>query len=241
MRTALITGGAKGIGAAVARKLAADGMNVVIAYRNSKGQATQLADELNGRVRALAVACDVTDAKQVQALYRECRSAFGTVDTLINNAGVSLYKLLQDTTDADYDAVMNANCRGAFLTTRAFLPDMIAGRFGRIVNISSMWGVTGAAMETVYSMSKAAVIGLTKALAKEVGPSGVTVNAVAPGAIETDMLGGFSAQDLDALCDETPLGRIGKPTDIAAAVSYLASADSFVTGTVLHVNGGLVI
>lgn len=241
MRTALITGGAKGIGASIARRLADDGMNVIVTYKNSRAQAEALADELNAKVRALAVRCDVTSGKDVRELKDVSRRIFGTVDTLINNAGVALYKLFQDTTDEEYDAVMDTNCRGAFHVTRAFLPDMISAGFGRIVFISSMWGRTGAAMETVYSMSKAALIGLTKALAKEVGPSGITVNAVAAGAIATDMLSTFSPREIEDLKEQTPLGRIGTPEDVAAAVSYLVARESFATGITLDVNGGMVI
>lgn len=241
MRTALITGGAKGIGAAVAHRLAEMNFNVVIAYRNSGERAAALADKLSRTVRALAVPCDVSDRKAVDDLYMYCRKNVGIIDTVINNAGLALYKLFQDTTDEEYEQIMNTNCRGSFYVTRAFLPDMLSAGFGRIVNVASMWGVTGAAMETVYSMSKAALIGMTKALAKEVGPSGVTVNAVAPGVVATDMLADFTSDDLHALAERTPLQRIGSPDDVAQAVAYLIAQDSFVTGQVLHINGGYVI
>lgn len=236
MRLAVITGGGKGIGAAVAKRLRGDGFDVILGYNRSQRAANELAAELGGT----AIPVDVTDSDSVAAFYAQCRK-IGKVDTLVNNAGVALYKLFQDVTDDEYSAVMDCNCGGAFKITRAFLPDMISNGFGRIVNIASMWGVVGAAMETVYSMSKAAVIGLTKALAKEVGSAGVTVNAVAPGAMNTDMLADFTPQELADIVDRTPVGRIGTPDDVAAAVSYLVARDSFVTGEVLNVNGGLVI
>lgn len=239
-RTVLITGGGKGIGAATAEAFAAAGFNVIVAYNRSKAAAEALANKLAAVTRAAALYCDVANRESVDALYTACK-AFGRVDTLVNNAGVSLYKLFQHTSDADYDAVMQVNCRGAFTVTRAFLPDMIDARFGRIVNVSSMWGVVGASMETVYSMSKAALIGLTKALAKETAPSGVTVNAVAPGAIDTDMMKGFSAEERQTVAEETPLGRLGTPEDVAKSIVYLADENSFVTGSVLHINGGYLI
>ena len=237
VRNALITGGAKGIGRAVAQSLAARGFGVVICYNESESEARALADELNRTGRALAVQADITDGEAVTRLKQRC-DAFGGIDTLVNNAGVALVKLFQDVTDAEYDRVMQVNVKGAFSVTRAFLPDMISNRFGRIINISSVYGVAGGSTEVVYSMSKAALIGLTKALAQEVALSGVTVNAVAPGAIDTDMTAGLSPDDRRYTEQEIPMGRFGRPQEVAAVVAMLAEQSSYVTGQVINVTGG---
>lgn len=168
--------------------------------------------------------------------------ALGEPDILVNNAGIAAQRLFTDVTAAEWDEMMAVHVRGAFLCCRAVLPHMIRQKWGRIINIASMWGQVGASCEVPYSTAKAALIGLTKALAKEEGPSGVTVNCIAPGAVDTDMMAGFSAQDREALCEETPLCRLGTPQDIAAAAAFLASEQAgFVTGQVLGVNGGFVV
>ena len=168
--------------------------------------------------------------------------ALGEPDILVNNAGIAAQKLFTDVTADERDEMMAVHVRGAFLCCRAALPHMIRQKWGRIINIASMWGQVGASCEVPYSAAKAALIGLTKALAKEEGPSGVTVNCIAPGAVDTDMMAGFSAQDREALCEETPLCRLGTPQDIAAAAAFLASEQAgFITGQVLGVNGGFVV
>ena len=170
------------------------------------------------------------------------RGALGEPDILVNNAGIAAQKLFTDVTADEWDEMMAVHVRGAFLCCRAALPHMIRQKWGRIINIASMWGQVGASCEVPYSAAKAALIGLTKALAKEEGPSGVTVNCIAPGAVDTDMMAGFSAQDREALCEETPLCRLGTPQDIAAAAAFLASEQAgFITGQVLGVNGGFVV
>lgn len=237
-RVALVTGGAKGIGLAVTEALLSDGFNIVICYRTSGDAAKAVADKWGSRV--LAVQTDIACPDQISALKTAC-DAFGRVDTIVNNAGIALTKLMQDVTDEEYDRVMQVNVKGAFGVTRAFLPDMIHRRFGRIVNISSVWGVIGGSMETVYSMSKAALIGLTKALSKEVALSGITVNAVAPGAIDTDMTVGLSAADRKATEEEIPLGRFGRPTEVADVVKLLVRKESYITGQVIGVNGGWAV
>lgn len=241
MRTALITGGAGGIGSEIARTLARKGYRIIVNYKSSRSAAESLASEIiSGGGLCDTVEADVGNADAVKRMYEYTRS-FCRVDTLINNAGVSLIKLLQDTDTAEIERVLSVNVKGVIYVTKAYIPDMISAGFGRIINISSMWGVCGASMETVYSASKAAVDGFTRALAKEVGPSGITVNAVAPGLIDTKMNASLTESELRAVIDETPLGRIGSPKDVAAAVSFLADENSYITGEILNVNGGLVI
>ena len=185
---------------------------------------------------------EVQSEASVAALFQNVRTSLGEPDILVNNAGIAEQKLFTDVTAAEWDEMMAVHVRGAFLCCKAALPHMIRQKWGRIINISSMWGQVGASCEVPYSAAKAALIGMTKALAKEEGPSGVTVNCIAPGAVDTEMMAGFSAQDKAALCEETPLCRLGTPQDIAAAVAFLASEQAgFVTGQVLGVNGGFVV
>ena len=240
---ALVTGGSRGIGRACVRKLAHEGMSVVFFYRASADAAGALQDELRGEgLDVQAVRCDVADPVEVTRRVGELIAYRHHVDVLVNDAGVSHVGLLTDMTDEQWDRVFDVNVKGAFHMCRAVLPGMISRRSGSIVNIASMWGQTGASCEVCYSASKAALIGLTKALAAEVGPSGVRVNCVSPGVIDTDMNAHLTGADMAALRDETPLGRIGTPEDVARAVWYLAGPDaSFVTGQVLGVNGGFVI
>ncbi len=237
-KTVLITGGSRGIGAACARRFAAEGYRVAVNYHHSRTEAEELAEELGG----IAVQCDVADPVQVQKMVDNVLDKFCQLDSLICNAGVAQQKLFGDLTDADWRRVFAVNVDGVFHTIRAALPHLIHRKAGRIVTVSSMWGQVGASCEVGYSASKAAVIGLTKALAKELGPSGITVNCVAPGVIRTEMNGALSQETLSALAEETPLGTIGAPEDVAEAVWFLASdAARFITGQVLAPNGGLVI
>ncbi|MBR1533811.1 MAG: SDR family oxidoreductase, partial [Ruminococcus sp.] len=182
------------------------------------------------------------DSASVNAMFQTVKSALGTVDILVNNAGIAHVGLLTDMTDSEWDNLIQTDLSGTFYCCRAALPDMIRSHSGVIVNIASMWGEVGASCEAAYSAAKAGVIGLTKALAKEVGPSGVRVNAVSPGVVMTDMMSGFSDADVAALKDETPLMTLGTPEDIAEAVIFLASDKArFITGQVLSVNGGMII
>ena len=238
-RYALVTGAAKGIGRAVAETLVRDGFSVVLCYNTSEKEAAALKDTLSGTGNVAIVRADISCPEDVRRLKETC-DAFGPVDTIVNNAGISLTKLFQDVTDAEYEAVMRVNAGGAFLVTRAFLPGMISAGFGRIVNIASVWGETGGSMETVYSMSKAALIGMTKALAKEVALCGITVNAVSPGAVDTDMTADLSAADRKATEREIPMGRFGRPQEIADVVSLLVRRESYITGQIIGVNGGWV-
>ena len=232
MSTALITGASRGIGRACAAALKQAGYDVIINYRNSEAEALALAASLGGT----AIRADVSDREAVERMFREA----GGVDVLVCNAGIPLMKMFCDTGKDDWDRVMAVNLGGVVNCVRAALPHMIHRKAGRIVTISSMWGLTGASCESAYAASKAAVIGLTRSLAKELGPSGITVNCVAPGVVDTDMNASLSPETLEELKEETPLGAIGTPEDVAQAVLYLASAP-FVTGQVLGVNGGILI
>ena len=237
-KTALVTGGSRGIGAAVARRLAADGYQVAVNYAASREKAEALAGEIGG----LALQADVSDPVQVKGMVDTVLEKFCQLDILVCNAGVAWQGLLQDMTDGDWRRVMGTDLDGVFYCCRAVLPQMIRQKQGKIVTVSSMWGQVGGACEAAYSAAKAGVIGLTKALAKEVGPSGITVNCVSPGVIDTEMNQALGPQALDQLAEETPLGRLGSAEDVAACVSFLCSpAADFLTGQVLAPNGGLIV
>lgn len=238
MSTVLITGSARGIGAATAALFADNGYNVVINYNTSKAEAEKLCSKLDN---AIAVQADVSKSDEVDRLFSTANEKFGFVDVLVNNAGIAQQKLFTDITDEDYDRMFDCNVRSVFNCCRRALPDMIHHKFGRIINISSMWGITGASCEVHYSASKSAVVGLTKALAKEVAPSGITVNAVAPGVIDTPMNGFLSKDVMEQLKNETPVGRIGEPNDIARTILFLADRKSdFITGQILGIDGGFI-
>ena len=238
MKTVLITGGSRGIGAATARRFAAAGYRVAINYNRSEREALELAEELGGT----AVRADVGDPDQVQAMVDNVLDKFCQLDILVCNAGIAQQKLFGNLTNEDWKRIFTVNVEGVFYTIRAALPHMLHRKEGRIVTVSSMWGQVGGSCEVAYSASKAAVIGLTKALAKEIGPSGITVNCVAPGVIATEMNAGLSTEDLEALRNETPLESIGKPEDVAESIFFLASdAARFITGQTLAPNGGLII
>ncbi len=244
MKTALITGASGGIGSALAVAFAQQGYAVVLNYNNSEEKARRLADVITEsyRVPALAVKCDVSDYTQVCNMFSVIEENFGGADVLLNNAGISEQSLFTDITAEQWRRMMGINLDSVFYCCKSALPYMISKKSGVIINISSMWGQTGASCEVHYSTAKAGIIGLTKALAKEVGPSGVRVNAIAPGVVMTDMMSSFSEEDVCQLKDETPLQKLGTPKNIADAAVFLASQKAeFITGQILGVNGGFVI
>lgn len=235
MLTALVTGGSRGIGAQVVRAFCAADYRVAFFYRASEEAAQALARETG----AIAIRCDVRDSAAVNAACATALHALSHIDVLVNNAGVAQQKLITDVTDEDWRMMMDTHLSGAFYAIRAVLPGMISRRYGRIVNVGSIWGQVGASCEAHYSAAKAGLIGLTKALAKETAPSGVTVNCICPGVIETDMLSSFTPEDLHALKEETPVGRLGTAEDVARSILWLCDEKSgFVTGQVVGVNGG---
>lgn len=238
MKVALVTGGSRGIGAAAARRLHADGYTVVLNYAASRERAEALASDLGG----LALRADVSDPEQVRNMVDTVLEKFCQLDILVCAAGVAWQGLTQDMGNEDYRRVIGVDLDGVFYCCQAVLPQMIRQKEGKIVTVSSMWGQVGGSCEAAYSAAKAGVIGLSKALAKEVAPSGITVNCIAPGVIDTDMVKPLGAQTLSALAEETPLGRLGTAEDVAECISFLCSpAGDFLTGQVLAPNGGLVI
>ena len=244
MKTAVVTGASRGIGAACAVAMAKSGYNVILGYKEQKQKAENLAKVLieGYGIAALAVQADVSDSKQAQELVDVAYRNFGRVDVLVNNAGIAGYKLFTDITDEEWNEMIGTNLTGVFNCSRAAVKYMVSAHSGSIVNISSMWGQVGASCEVHYSASKAGVIGMTQALAKELAPSGVRVNCLCPGVIRTDMLSEIDDETVSSLIEETPLGRLGSPKDIADAVAFLCSdGASFITGQVLGVNGGFVI
>lgn len=233
-KTVLINGGSRGIGAAIVKMLSEKGYRVLFTYSKSEAAAKRLSDE-TGAVAILADSRNEAEIKNAVSLA-------GGVDILINNAAVASFSLLTDVSSSGWEDLVSVNLTAPFLYCREALPHMIRNKWGRIINIVSMWGETGASCEVAYSATKAGLIGLTKALAKEVGPSSVTVNAVSPGLIDTEMNARLSSEDREALVMETPLSRVGSACDVANAVLFLASEESsFITGDVLRVNGGFLI
>ena len=238
MQTILITGGSRGIGAQMVRAFAQKGWRTAFTYLRSEESALSLSRETG----ALALRCDARSEEETAQMAKQVLESLGHLDALVCNAGIAHPGLLQDLTVEEWDDLFAVHVRGAFLATKAFLPGMISQKSGSILYISSMWGQVGASCEAAYSACKAALIGLTKALAKEEGPSGIRVNCVCPGVIGTDMLSDLSKETLEELREETPLQRLGTPGDIASAALFLCGPEaSFITGQVLSVNGGFVI
>lgn len=242
-KTALITGSSRGIGRAIAELFAENNYNVIINYLHSEKDANALISSLGRQGHtAMAVRADVARIDQVKEMVDLSIAGFGAIDVLVNNAGIAQQKLFTDITEDEWDRMMDVHVKGAFNCCRRVLPNMISRKQGKIINISSIWGMTGASCEVHYSTAKAAVIGFTKALAKELGPSNIQVNCVAPGIIETTMNASLDDNERKMLREETPLMRFGTPLEVASAVLYLASENAnFLTGQVLSPNGGLVI
>lgn len=242
-KTAFVTGASRGIGRAVARRLALEGCAVGIDYLQSEGQALALEEELKSRgCRALAVRGDVSRRESVTEAIRRVEDAFGPVSVLVNNAGIAAQNQFQDITDEFWDRIFAVNVKGGYYSIQAVLPHMLHEKSGSILNISSIWGLRGASCEVAYSATKAAVIGMTRSLAMELAPSGIRVNCIAPGVINTDMVQVLGQDTLRELAEETPLGRLGTAEDIAAAAAFLALEDAaFITGQVLTADGGFIL
>lgn len=227
----------------MSKAFAKEGYNVLVNFNKSENEAKELYTILNEKNFSVKLfKADISNREDVEDMVDYCIKEFGGLDVLVNNAGVSQDKLFTDITDEDWDNMMNINLKGSFYCSQVALKYMISEKKGNIINISSIWGISGASCEVHYSITKAGIIGMTKALAKEVGPSNIRVNSIAPGVINTDMLSGYNEEDIDALVEETPLMRLGTPEDIANCAIFLASDKSnFITGQVISPNGGFVI
>ena len=242
-KTVLITGSSKGIGAATAILFAQKVYNVVINFNDSFESASLLCRSLTSNgYSVMAHKANVANRLEVELMVKETLYKFGSLDVLVNNAGIAHQALITETNEIDFDRIIDVNLKGVFNCCKAVVPSMVSRQSGKIINISSMWGQVGASCEVAYSAAKAGVIGLTKALAKELAPSNICVNCIAPGLIETSMNSNISIEDLNAFVEEIPLGRIGSADEIAAAIEFLASDKAdYITGQVLGINGGYVI
>jgi len=238
MKTVLITGGGRGIGKAAAIEFSRQGWNVIINYNKSKNSALALAESIN----ATAVCADITNSQEVLDMHNALKEKGIHIDCIVNNSGIAKDTLFTDISEEEWDEIFNVNVKGAFLVTKEFLPDMISRKSGSIINISSIWGETGAAAEVHYSASKAALIGMSKALAKELAPSNIRVNCVCPGYINPDMNAGYTPDEVADISLEIPMLRTGNPDEVAAVIEFLASEKaSYITGQVLGVSGGWYI
>ena len=243
MKTVLITGASRGIGAEIARVFAKNGYKVVVNYNQSKAQAEELVKEITeAGGQAIAIQADVSVHSDVKAMWQALPPEYRKIDVLINNAGISQQKMFADITERDWDKMFDVTVKGAYNCLQMALPVMVNEKWGRIINISSMWGQVGASCEVHYSAAKGAIIAMTKALAKEMGLSGITVNCIAPGVIDTEMNSLLDEDTLGHLAAATPMGRLGTPADVAQAALWLADEKAdFITGQVIGVNGGFII
>lgn len=240
-KVAIVTGGSRGIGAEISRELARKGIQVIANYNKSEGCAKDIKSELEKESIDLDIfQADVSKRDDVKKLVDYAQEKYGKIDILVNNAGISEYKLFTDETDEDWNRVLNTNLYSAYAMSQEVVPGMVHNKSGCIINISSIWGLVGGSLEVLYSVSKAGLDGLTKALAKELGPSNIRVNSIAPGMIDTQMNANLSVQDLEHIKEEIPLGNIGKPKDIARCVNWLVE-DEYTTGQIISINGGWVI
>ncbi|MGF3102528.1 3-oxoacyl-[acyl-carrier-protein] reductase [Rossellomorea sp. DUT-2] len=242
-KVALVTGASRGIGREIALELAREGCNVAVNYSGSEAKANEVVDEIKGLGReAIAVQCNVADSDAVQAMVKETIGQFGSVDILVNNAGITKDNLLMRMKEAEWDDVININLKGVFLCTKAVTRQMMKQRSGRIINISSIVGVSGNPGQANYVAAKSGVIGLTKTTAKELAPRGITVNAIAPGFISTDMTDQLPEDVRIEMLKQIPLSRFGDPQDVAKVVTFVASESaSYMTGQTLHIDGGMVM
>jgi 3-oxoacyl-[acyl-carrier protein] reductase len=242
-KTAVITGASRGIGRAIALKLAKLGANIVVNYRNSEDAVKEVVREIQALgATALAIQCDISSYSDVENMMKKSLEQFGTIDILVNNAGITKDGLLMRMKEEDFDSVIDINLKGAFNCTRHVSAIMLKQRQGRIINISSVSGLTGNAGQVNYSSAKAGILGMTKAVARELASRNVTCNAVAPGYIQTDMTDGLSEKVKDTIMSTIPLKRLGMPEDVANAVAFLASEEaSYITGQVINVDGGMVM
>lgn len=241
MKVAIITGSSRGIGREIAKTLARKGITVVANYNKSEEAAKELKQELEEEgIKIDIIKADVSKREDAKKLVEFTLNKYGKVDILINNAGISEYKLFTDETDEDWNKIINTNLYSAFAMSQEVIPNMVHNKSGCIINMSSAWGVVGGSLEVIYSVSKAGLDGLTKALAKELGPSNIRVNSIAPGMIYTKMNEKFSKEELKEIEEEIPLGKIGKPSDIAKCIEWLLE-DEYTTGQVMSINGGWII
>lgn len=239
-KTVFITGGTRGIGKACAELFMKKGYKVAISYVKSEDEAQMMREKFGNNF--IAIKCDVSKSDEVRLAFENIEKIFGGVDILINNAGISSQKMLCDVSEEEWDEMFAVNMKGMFNTCKASLGHMVRQKKGKIINLSSIWGICGASCEVCYSASKAGVIGFTKALAKELGPSGICVNCVAPGVIDTDMNKIHDGETMDALIEEIPAGRLGTPEEIAKTIEFLSGDNAdFISGQVISPNGGMVI
>ncbi len=238
-----VTGGSRGIGAAIVKQLAYEGYRVAVNFNHSKQMAYYLCKEICGMGgKAMPYKADISNVIEVNNMFDEIESQLGHIDILINNAGISSRGLITDISEAEWDKVINTNLKGAFLSCKRALPYMINKKSGKIINISSVWGITGASYESLYATAKGGLITFSKSLAKELVLSGIMVNVVAPGPIETDLLNSeLDKGEKESLVEEIPLGRLGRPEDVALICSYLLNEKAFITGQVITVDGGYII
>lgn len=242
-KVAIVTGGARGIGSAISETLARDNYNVLINYYKSEKNATELAEKLKRENLSVDIfKADISNRRSVSEMVEYAYKKFGRIDVLVNNGGIAQTKLFTDISYDDWDNMIGTNLNSVFYCTREVLKYMLPRKFGKIINISSIWGLVGASCEVHYSVAKGGVIALTKALAKELGPSNINVNCIAPGVIDTDMMQCYSDAEINEIIDEIPLMRMGSPADIANCVEFLASDKSnFITGQVISPNGGIIV
>ena len=238
---AIVTGASRGIGREIAKELARKGHKVIANYNKSFEEAQKLQQELkNENIEIDIFKADVSKREEIKEMIKFAENKYGKIDILVNNAGISMEKVFTDITDEDWNNMMQTNLYSAFCTTQEVLPNMINNKSGCIINISSVWGLVGASCESIYSISKAGIDAMTKSLAKELGPSNIRVNSIAPGFIDTDMNKNLSEEEKIEIIEETPLQKIGKPGDISKCINWLIE-DNFTTGQVISINGGWVI